>query len=56
MLVYIPIDENYIDRPIIGIVNPRANQTFGSFGAMEIYVDNMDGNSAKVKPFNLILS
>jgi len=56
LLFYQPIDENYIDRPIIGIVNPRANQRFGTFGAMEIYIDNMDGNVASVKPFNLILS
>jgi hypothetical protein len=53
LLLYQPIDEQYIDRPIIGIVNPRANQRFGTFGAMEIYIDNMDANGAKVKPFNL---
>lgn len=53
LLMYQPINENYIDRPIIGIVNPRANQRFGTFGAMEIYIDNMDANGANVKPFNL---
>lgn len=56
LLMYQPIDEHYIDRPIIGIVNPRTNQQFGTFGAMEIYIDNMDANGAKVKPINLLLS
>ncbi len=53
LLLYQPIQEQYIDRPTIGIVNPRANQRFGTFGAMEIYIDNMDANGANVKPFNL---
>ena len=53
LLIYQPIDENYIDRPIIGIVNHRQHQRFGTFGAIEIYVDNMDANGAKVQPFNL---
>lgn len=53
LLIYQPIDENYTDIPIIGIVNPRANQRYGTFGAMEIYIDNVDGNGAKVKPINL---
>ena len=55
MLIYYPIDENYVDRPIIGVANPRANQGFGTFGAIEIYIDNMDGNGVKVKPLNLNL-
>jgi len=53
LLLYYPIDENYTDSPIIGIANIRANQGFGTLGAMEIYVDNMDGNGAKIKPLNL---
>lgn len=56
LLMYQPIDENYVDRPIIGVINSRANQNYGSFGAMEIYMDNMDGMGAKVKPFNLLLN
>ena len=58
LLIYQPLDENYIDRPKIGFVNPRANQTFGTFGAMEVYVtmDNMDGNGAKANPYLLPLN
>jgi hypothetical protein len=55
LLMYYPIDENYIDEPRIGIANMRANQKFGTFGAIEIYVDNMDGNGVKIKPINLNL-
>ena len=55
ILIYYPIDENYTDSPIVGIANLRANQNFGTFGAMEIYIDNMDGNGVKVKPLNLNL-
>jgi len=55
ILIYYPIDENYTDRPLIGIANLRANQNFGTFGAMEVYIDNMDGNGVKVKPLNLNL-
>ncbi len=53
LLMYQPIQEHYIDRPIIGIVNPRQYQKFGTFGAMEIFIDNMDANGVKVQPFNL---
>lgn len=55
MLMYYPIDENYTDTPKIGIANMRANQMTGTFGAIEIYVDNMDGNGCKVTPLNLQL-
>lgn len=53
ILMYYPIDENYTDSPRIGIANMRANQKFGTFGAIEIFVDNMDGNGAKIQPLNL---
>lgn len=56
LLLYQPIDENYVNRPIIGVINSRANQKFGSFGALEIYIDNMDGMGAKVEPINLPLN
>lgn len=56
LLMYIPIDENYTDRPIIGIVNNRANQQPGTFGAIEIYIDNMDYMGAKVQPMNINLN
>lgn len=53
LLMYQPINEDYTNKPIIGIVNPRMNQRFGTLGAMEIYIDNMDGNGCNVEPFNL---
>ena len=53
LLLYYPIDDSYEDKPIIGIANPRANMNFGSIGAMEIYIDNMDGNGCKIQPINL---
>ncbi len=56
LLLYQPIDEQYSDHPIIGILNLRANQAFGTFGAMNIFVDNMDGMGAKVEPINLLLN
>lgn len=55
LLIYYPIDENYTDKPIIGVANPRANQGYGKFGSIEIYVDNMDGNGCKIAPLNLNL-
>ena len=57
MLMYLPIDENYIDRPKIGIANLRANMDFGSPGAMELFTEliNMDANEAKPQPLNLNL-
>lgn len=56
LLMYQPIEENYTDRPIVGVVNKRANLAFGTFGAMDIYIDNMDGMGAKVEPINLIIN
>ena len=53
VLIYYPINDSYEDKPIIGIANPRANMNFGSIGAMEIYIDNMDGNGCKAQPINL---
>ena len=53
LLLYYAIDENYTDKPIIGIANRRDNQRFGTFGAMQLFVDNMDGNGCKVSPINL---
>ena len=53
LLLYYAIDENYTNSPKIGIANMRANQKFGAFGSIEIYVDNMDGNGCKITPLNL---
>lgn len=55
MLIYYPIDENYTDTPIVGIANVRQLNKFGTFGAIEIHIDNMDGNGCKVSPINLNL-
>lgn len=56
MLVYIPIDENYIERPIIGILNTRQLSNFGTIGAMQVTVNNMDANEAEPIPVNLPLN
>lgn len=55
LLLYQPIDENYCEQPIIGIANKRENQKFGTFGAMQVCIDNMDANGVKVKPINLLI-
>ena len=57
MLMYIPIDENYTNCPIIGVANIRANLGFGTPGAMELFAEliNMDDNGAKPQPVNLNL-
>lgn len=58
LLIYIPIDENYIDKPIMGIYNSRSLLKFGTPGAVDIYCEiiNMDGNGSKFSPFNLPLN
>lgn len=55
LLIYQPINEEYVNNPIIGIANKRANQKFGTYGAIELFIDNMDANSVKVKPINLLI-
>lgn len=56
LIIYQPIDENYIDSPIVGILNNRQLNRFGTFGAIELDIINMDGNGAKVRPINLPLN
>jgi len=53
MLIYLPIREEYEDRPVIGVSNCRADLPLGTPGALEIEIINMDGNGAKVKPVKL---
>jgi len=53
LIFYEPLYDQYKDYPIIGVANPRQNQKFGTPGAIEIFIDNMDGNGCGVKPFNL---
>lgn len=57
MFAYIPIDESYTERPLIGIANCRSDLKFGKPGAMQLFAEiiNMDGNEAKVQPINLPL-
>lgn len=56
LIIYQPIDENYTDSPIVGILNNRQLNRFGTFGAIELDIINMDGNGAKVRPINLPLN
>lgn len=53
LLIYYPIDENYTDSPVVGIANVRQNYKPRTFGAIQIFIDNMDGNGTKVIPVNL---
>lgn len=55
LLIYQPIKNDYSDQPIIGIANLRQLDEFGTQGAIELHVSNMDGNGTKVKPMNLLI-
>ena len=48
LVVYLPIDDNYMGNPKAGIANCRQNKEFGSMGAVDINLEliNMDGNEA----------
>lgn len=54
LVMYLHINENYIGNPKAGIANCKQNKTFGTPGAVDIYLEiiNMDGNSA---PFTSVL-
>lgn len=58
LLIYIPIDENYTDNPIMGIYNTRSLLQVGTPGAVEINCEiiNMDGNDAVFHPLHLPLN
>ena len=61
LLVFIPINENYTDQPIVGIANERQLSRFGTIGAIQVFcneveVVNMDGNKVKIQPINLPLN
>jgi len=56
VLIAFHIDDNYSDKPIVGIAYPKLLEQFGKPGAMNLIIDNMDGNGAKVSPFNLPLN
>ena len=53
LLIYQPIELQYNEQPIIGICNSMANSPYRTPGAVEIYVDNMDGHDAEPMPLNL---
>jgi hypothetical protein len=55
LLIYQPIKNDYSDQPIIGIANLRQLDEFGTQGAIELHVSNMDGNGVKVRPMNLLI-
>lgn len=55
LLIYQPIKSDYSEQPIIGIANLRQLDKFGTQGAIELHVSNMDGNGAKVRPMNLLI-
>lgn len=56
LLVYFPIVDNYEDKPIIGVANPRSLMPFRTAGAIDVSVDNMDGYGVPVRPINLPLN
>ena len=56
LIIYQPIDENYTNSPIVGILNTRQLRPFGTFGAIELDIINMDANGAKIHPINLPLN
>jgi hypothetical protein len=56
LLVYFPISDQYTDRPIVGVANPRSLLPFRTPGSMEISIDNMDGFGVAVRPINLPLN
>ena len=56
LIIYQPIDENYTNSPIVGILNNRQLRPFGTFGAIELDIINMDANGAKIHPINLPLN
>jgi len=41
VLVYLPITDEYTDKPLIGIANSRDALPFETKGAMQIYCDNV---------------
>ena len=47
------LDDNYSDKPTVGIAYPKLLEPFGTPGAMNIIFDVMDGNGVPARPFNL---
>ncbi|MDH6343162.1 hypothetical protein M2480_001788 [Parabacteroides sp. PFB2-12] len=55
LLMYVPISDQYEERPVVGIVNSRELVRF-EYGAIEVCIDNMDGFGYPVTPINLPLN
>ena len=53
VLVLYHIDDEYNDRPIVGIANTRSLMPFGTSGLLDISIVNMDGHGVPVCPINL---
>ena len=53
LLIYQPIELQYNEQPIIGICNSMANSPYRTPGAIDVFVDNMDGYNAVPMPLNL---
>lgn len=52
IVLYYPIDDNYIENPIFGIAN-MADKDFGTPGALSLLIINKDGNECGIKPISL---
>lgn len=50
LLIYQPIKEDYVGRPLVGIANLLQKCEYGTPGAIELHIDNMDGCGVKIKP------
>ena len=58
LLMYYPIKADYLERPKVGIYNPKKYLPFGTPEAMqidctELEIINLDGNKVKAKPINI---
>ena len=60
LLVYVPITNEYTERPRVAIANSRDRLPVGTPGAMqvscnEIQIDNMDGCTSDVEPYQILI-
>lgn len=53
LAIYQPINEDYTGQPLIGIANSRQLQKYGTYGAIELNITNMDGNGAEPIPLHI---
>lgn len=55
IMFFVPISNEYSDKPSIAIVNPNEMGNFRELGSVQIYINeieiiNMDGSKSKYKP------